>query len=706
MTVLDTGAGTNLIRSDCLETEALATVDTSPDIVNLASATKHRLDNLGIVTLTVTVASYTSRQPSVVVKELGTDAILGCTFLDTVVESIHPRKRYALLRNGNRTKLVRQLAIEPRKERRTVCHRVARSKDLTILQVAQRAVLAPYSETVVLSNTGKRGPVLLEVSKMLTAGVIEPATTDWASPVILVAKTDGTLRFCVYYRKLNALTVKDSYPLPRIDEYLETLGDAAIFSTLDCNSGYWQIPVAKADRDKTTFTCHEGCYRFKRMPFGLCNAPATFQRTLEILLAGLRWKSCLVYLDDIIVFYRSIEDHFTHLGEILAILKEAGLSLKLKKCNFFTKTVDYLGHVIRPGKLEVAEKNTAALQGFKEPTTQTQLRSFLGMCNVYRRFVPNFARVAAPLNQLLKKGQGPDLEPFDEAQRGAFELLKQALSEPPVLRLPQKDLPYSVDTDASAYQIGCALMQTYPDGTRHPIGFWSRSLTPAEKNYRTGERECLATLWAVQLLRPYLERTHFDLYTYHIALRWIMNMTDASSRLARWRLRLLEFDFTVQYKKGAKNTIADCISRLPTYGETAVEPDVSIPCLTVEQDTDTYPFLDMDLDDFYDEMLVASVDICDVEEVREISPITNDELVQAQFTDAYCRELRDSLERGEGSPFAENDKGLLVRISPVDRSEQIVVPQSLRAKVLYLNHQPRFAAHPGGDVQCPPHCRG
>ena len=447
-----------------------------------------------------------------------------------------------------------------------------------------------------------------EVSKMLRQGVIEPATSEWASPVVLVPKTDGTLRFCVDYRKLNTLTVKDTYPLPRIEECLDSLGDAVIFSTLDCNSGYWQIPVAKADQDKTTFTCHEGCYRFKRMPFGLCNAPATFQRMLDILLAGLRWRSCLVYLDDIIVFSKSVDEHFKHLGEILAILRKAGLSLKLKKCNFFTKTVDYLGRVIRPGKLEVAEKNTAALKGFKEPRTQTQLRSFLGMCNVYRRFVPNFARVAAPINQLLKKEQGQDLPPFDEAQVHSFNLLKRALSEPPVLRLPRKDLPYSVDTDACAYQIGCVLLQTYPDGTRHPIGFWSRSLTPAEKNYSTGERECLAIVWAVQLLRPYLERTHFDLYTDHIALRWIMNMTDASSRLARWRLRLLEFDFTVHYKTGAKNTIADCISRLPTFGETNTTPDVTIPCLPVEELDEQYPFEDIDLDDFYDELLVASVE--------------------------------------------------------------------------------------------------
>ena len=366
------------------------------------------MDTLCIVTLAITVAGYTSRQPFVVVKELGTDAILGCTFLDSAVESIHPRKRYALVRNGNRTRLVRQLALEPRKERRTVCHRVARPKDLTILRVAQRAVLAPYTETVVLVNTGKRGPVLLEasdetyrrkkvslangvahvqpnvafpvrianmsskevilqkhervgtavplstaanvdmvnsqpdqntdqnegdtvsptdlndleldhlptdlqtrvreflapfselwsgqlgtvrltehriklkpesepvfsqpyragpkareieqeeVSKMLTAGIIEPATTEWASLVVLVPKTDGTLRFCVDNRKLNALTVKESYPLPLIDECLDTLGDAAIFSTLDCNSGYWQIPVAETDKDTDSAFAGQG----------------------------------------------------------------------------------------------------------------------------------------------------------------------------------------------------------------------------------------------------------------------------------------------------------------------------------------------------------------------------------------------------------------------------------------------------------------
>ena len=190
--------------------------------------------------------------------------------------------------------------------------------------------------------------------------------------------------------------------------------------------------------------------------------------------------------------------------DVLTILQRAGISLKLKKSNFFMKAVDFLGHVIKRGRLEVATENTAAIDRFREPETQTQLRSFLGLCNVYCRFVPNFARVSEPLNKLLKREQGPKLEPFDE---------NEALASPPVLRLLQEDLPFSVDTDACEYQIGWALMQLYEDGKRYLIEFWSRKLTSVEENYSICEKECLAVEWAIQLLRQYLERSHFDLYT-------------------------------------------------------------------------------------------------------------------------------------------------------------------------------------------------
>ena len=366
-----------------------------------------------------------------------------------------------------------------------------------------------------------------------------------------------------------------------MEDCLDSLGEAAFFKTLDCNSGYWQIPVAKEDREKTAFTCHEGCFEFCRTPLGLCNAPATFQRAVDMLLSGYRSRTCLVSLDDIIVFSKTAEEHVDHVRDVLTVLKEAGFSLKLKKCKFFATYVDYLGHVTRPGRLEVATKNTEAVKRFKEPTTQTELRSFLGLCNIYRRFVPNFARIAALLKAFLRKEGTTELPSFNEEQLAAFEPLKKALLASPILRLPRTDLPYSADMDACNHQIGFALLQTYPDGTRHPIGFWSRSLNLAEKKYSVSEKECLAIFWAVQLLRPYLEGIHFDLYTNHQALRWIHLGSDHSGRLTRWRLRLLEFDFTVTYKKGAKNTIADVISRLPTYAEAKLAPDTEVPCYLI-----------------------------------------------------------------------------------------------------------------------------
>ena len=200
-----------------------------------------------------------------------------------------------------------------------------------------------------------------------------------------------------------------------------------------------------------------------------------------------------------------------------------------------------------------------AVKRFKEPATQTELQSFLGLCNVYRRFVPNFARTAAPLNAFLRKGFTTQLPPFNEKQSARVDLLKKSLLSKPIVRLPPTDLPYPVDTDAFSHHLGCVLLQTYPGGTRHPIGFWSRSLNPAEENYSLGQKECLAIVWPGELLRTYLEVIHIDLHTDHQALRWLLTGSDHSRRLVRWRIRLLKFDFTVTYKKRAKNTISDAI---------------------------------------------------------------------------------------------------------------------------------------------------
>lgn len=210
-----------------------------------------------------------------------------------------------------------------------------------------------------------------EVNRHLREGVIEPAQSERASPVVFYPKADGTLRFCFDYRRLNLATMKASYPIPRMDECIDSLGDAGIFSTLDCNAGYWQIPLRKEDRDKTIFICHSGTYRYIRIPFGLTKAPATFQRTLDILLSPFKWKHCLVYLDDVIIHSRDVEEHIGHVDAILSTLHRAGVSLKLKKCSFFTKEVKYLGHIIRPGSLSIDDDSTASLRNALAPETKS-----------------------------------------------------------------------------------------------------------------------------------------------------------------------------------------------------------------------------------------------------------------------------------------------------------------------------------------------
>jgi len=218
--------------------------------------------------------------------------------------------------------------------------------------------------------------------------------------------------------------------------------------------------MREADRDKTTFTCHAGTYRYLRMPFGLTNAPATFQRTLDILLSPFKWKHCLVYLDDVIIHSRDVKSHIEHVDGILSTLRRAGISLKLRKCSFFTRTVKYLGHVIKPGTLEIDSAATRSLKSARAPQNQSEIRSFLGMCNVYRRFIDRFAHVAEPLNALLRAGQPEKIAAWGDREEEAFRSLINSICSPPILGLPKAGRPYSLDTDASDYQIGCALFQT------------------------------------------------------------------------------------------------------------------------------------------------------------------------------------------------------------------------------------------------------
>ncbi len=549
-----------------------------------------------------------------------------------------------------------------------------------------------------------------EINKQLEANVIEPTSSEWAAPVLFVPKKDGKLRFCIDYRKLNEATVKDSYPIPRMDDCLDSLGEATIFTGLDAYSGYWQMNVAKKDRHKTAFTCHAGTFQCVRMPFGLTNAPATFQRGLDMVLSKYKWKTCLVYLDDVIIYSKTVKDHINHVDEVLTCLREAGITLKISKCSFFSDKIEYLGHVIKPGRLEVDEANTKSLRDALPPTTKTQLRSFLGLVNVYRRFIKNFPEVAAPLNALLKKG-APDKFELDDAQLESFRALISAVVSPKVLALPVQGLKYSVDTDASDYGVGCALFQTHPDGTRKPIGFSSRTLNDAERNYGIPERECLAVMFALKTLRPYILYEKFILHTDQESLSWLLNIQDPSGRLLRWRLRLAEYDFEIKYKLGNLNTQADAMSRLRTSSEAAHEDMEDVPCFLAtraEEEATTPLCLLNEVEPSTDsqELDDVAADLCDIraDEVfatlpppvpgdPAFTPITHEELVTAQLSDPFCQEIRQKLNTGEVRAFGFNDDGLLCRQVSHD---QIIVPHVLKARVLHIHHYSRLAGHPGG----------
>ena len=524
-----------------------------------------------------------------------------------------------------------------------------------------------------------------EVDKMLTQEVIRPSKSEWASPVVLVAKSDGTTRFCIDYRKLNTVTRKDQYPLPKLDEQIDSLGAANWFTTLDANSGYWQIPVAEADREKTAFVCHAGFYEFLRMPFGLCNAPATFQRAMDVILAGVRFDFALVYLDDIIVYSSTFEAHVKQVEKVLQLLKKAKVTLKLKKCRFAVREVEYLGHLIKPGRLEIKEANVRCLRETPFPKTKTQLRSFLGTCNVYRRFVPRFAQIAAPLSELTGSETPAELSPPTLDQCIAFESLRRALLSPEILMLPRDDRDFTVDTDASKTHLGAVLQQHDEDGKLRPVGYFSRTLTDAEKRYSATELEAAAVVWAVTTLRHYLEGRRFHIRTDHRALQWLFSASATDNpRLARFRLKLAALDFSVSYLPGRKNRAADGMSRLesraPCNGPRSIDSCEEIPTLLIEKHLParTGPLL---------------------ETVEEWNAITVEEMDEAQQADPECQKLREALAQNEDALpcYGEDDRGLLARMSPWDYRVQVYVPKSLRERVLALSHYPKVCAHPGGS---------
>lgn len=399
-----------------------------------------------------------------------------------------------------------------------------------------------------------------QLEKLLNDGFIRPSVSPYGAPILFVRKKDGSLRMCVDYRLLNKITIKNKYALPRIDDLLDRLHGAKYFTKLDLMSGYHQVRIAEKDIPKTAFRTRYGHFEFLVLPFGLTNAPATFMRLMNDIMRPYLDRFVIVYIDDLLIFSKTKEEHDLHLRLVLDTLRQHQLVAKLSKCSFFKEEIDFLGHVINSNGIQPDPRKIQVLKEWPKPTTVSELRSFLGLASFFRKFVPGFAKIAAPMSDLFKSGAS--IDSWGALQDKAFTQVKEALTTPPCLIIFDHTKPTVVRADASDHAIGATLLQDHGQGFQ-PVAFESRKLTPAERNYPVHERELLSIIHALIIWRHYLEGIRFTVITDHESLKYLMTQPHLSKRQARWMERLQNFDFEVQYKPGSSNVVADALSKYP-----------------------------------------------------------------------------------------------------------------------------------------------
>ncbi len=392
-----------------------------------------------------------------------------------------------------------------------------------------------------------------QLKELLDAGHIRPSKSPYGAPVLFQKKHDGSLRMCIDYRALNKLTVKNKYPIPLIADLFDRLGGAQWFTKLDLRSGYYQVRIAEGDESKTACVTRYGSYEFLVMPFGLTNAPATFCTLMNKVLHPFLDHFVVVYLDDIVVYSRSLEEHVEHLRQVFAVLRENSLYVKREKCAFAQREVPFLGHIIGRGRVRMDPSKIAAILEWEPPTKVTDLRSFLGLANYYRRFIQGYSSITVPLTDLLKKGRAWE---WTDRCQAAFNRLKRAVTEEPVLVLPDFGKPFEVETDASDFAIGGVLMQ---EG--HPVAFESRKLNNAERRYTVQEKEMTAVVHCFRTWRHYLLGSHFVIRTDNVATSYFQTQKKLTPKQARWQDYLAEFHYDMEYKPGKANSVADALSR-------------------------------------------------------------------------------------------------------------------------------------------------
>ncbi len=514
-------------------------------------------------------------------------------------------------------------------------------------------------------SPGEQDVANKEIKEMLENNVIQKSKSPWASPIVLVRKADGQIRFCVDYRKLNKITKKDNYPMPRIDDTLDKFKNKRYFSTMDLASGFWQVEMAEEDKEKTAFISHKGLFEFNVMPFGLCNATATFQRMMDEVVEDIDWEVGSDYVDDLMNATSTFEEHLVTLQKIFDRLNKFGLTMKLEKCKFCKTKLVFLGHEVSMDGIRPNPKKVSAIEKILPPIDLTGLRRFLGLTTFYRKFIPEYSKKAEPLNNLLRKA---NVYKWDGKCQEAFALLKKCLMEAPVLKYPDYSKPFTIHTDASKIGLGAILCQTDEMNKEHVIAYASRTINKHERNYSITELECLAVVWAIQYFKVYIYGRKFLVYTDHKALKWLLDLPEPSGRLARWVIKLQEHDMEIKYRVGKENSDADALSRMDESGR--------IHLLTLSEDREIVKLQRMD---------------------EYLAPIRN------YLSDGRLPEEEKEARRiiTEASGF-ELVNDILYRSIPTGRMKRnkevklrLAIPKAYIKQILHQNHNNVLAGHLG-----------
>lgn len=584
LALADSGASTSILSSDALGTLRELGLQThlQPSSKTLKVGNNANLNILGSITIPITYKSELRLITLNVCTDINSPLILGVDFLrafnlcqdilEYTTDSQCPSAFNSLTDTNTHLHAYEDLLVEQKSQIDNIITDFksisADSNNLGLTDLEEHVIDTgdhpPMKQKYYPIPVHYKQRVEAEINDMLRMGIIEKSNSPWNSPLLVVPKPNGDLRICLDSRKLNSVTKIDSYPMPRIQDILDSLNNAKFLSSIDLKSAFFQINLHPDSREKTSFSIPGvGAFQFCRMPFGLVNASARMMRLMDKVFGPEFAGRLFTYIDDIILVSNSYHEHVDLLKRVYQRLKEVGLTINFEKSVFCRSSLKFLGFIVDRHGLRTDSDKVKAILEYPVPTNQKEVRRFLGMASWYRRFIQNFSLVTAPINSLIKKQPKGKAFSFPQEAILAFNEIKQRLVSAPILSIPKFDKPFIISTDASDLGLGCVLSQKDDEGKEHPVAFASRSLTKPERNHATTEKELNALIFALEKFRGYIEGSPFPttIYTDHSSLKWLVSLKSPTGRLARWAVRLSQFNLKIEYRRGSDNALADALSR-------------------------------------------------------------------------------------------------------------------------------------------------